>query len=197
MHFRNTEFGLNPAVFYLEANGIKLIHEFSFFKGNHSFPLFKEYLIQVTGSNSGKLVLGLLPWDNSIAFINGVEILSVPQKQFNLKVISILLTFAQELPTHVSFETLYRLSMGGLNLSPMKDSLWRKSESDKSFLINPTAARNISINPNLIRYHKGVSIEIAPNLVYATAQEMADVKFNNQRFNILWLFQVEQGFGSS
>ncbi|KAI3520027.1 hypothetical protein L1887_09248 [Cichorium endivia] len=198
LHFypvKNTKFDLNSAVFSVEANGITLIHEFSFFKGNHSFPLFKEYLIQVTGSNSGKLVLGLLPWDNSIAFINGIEILSVPQKQFSSKVIPIPLASAQELPTHVGFETIYRLNMGGPNLSPMNDSLWRKWESDKSFLINPAAARNVSINPNLIRYHEGVSTEIAPNLVYATAQEMADAKVNNQRFNISWLFQVEEGFG--
>lgn len=198
LHFypvKNTKFDLNSAVFSVEANGITLIHEFSFFKGNYSFPLFKEYLIQVTGSNSGKLVLGLLPWDNSIAFINGIEILSVPQKQFSSKVIPIPLASAQELPTHVGFETIYRLNMGGPNLSPMNDSLWRKWESDKSFLINPAAARNVSINPNLIRYREGVSTEIAPNLVYATAQEMADAKVNNQRFNISWLFQVEDGFG--
>nr|KAJ0222667.1 hypothetical protein LSAT_V11C200093230 [Lactuca sativa] len=198
LHFypvENTEFDLNSAVFSVEANGITLIHEFSFFRGNHSFPLFKEYLIQITSSNSGKLVLGLLPWDNSIAFINGIEILSVPNKQFSSKVIPIPLAFAQELPTHVGFETIYRLNMGGPSLSPKNDSLWRKWESDTPFLINPAAVRNVSINPSLIQYHNGVSHEIAPNFVYATAQEMADARVNNQRFNISWLFQVEEGFG--
>lgn len=198
LHFypvNNTRFDLNSAVFSVEANGITLIHEFSFFRDNLSYPLFKEYVIQVTGSNSGKLVLGLLPWDNSIAFVNGIEILSVPDKQFTSKMLPIPLGSALDLPTHVGFETVFRLNMGGPSLSPINDSLWRKWESDESFLVNPFAVRNVSVNPSSIRYHDGVSTDIAPNSVYATAQEMADANVNNQRFNISWLFEVEQGFG--
>ncbi|KAI3799801.1 hypothetical protein L1987_35104 [Smallanthus sonchifolius] len=200
LHFypiKNTRFDLNAAVFSVEANGITLIHEFAFFRGNRnrSHSVFKEYVIEVTGSNSGKLVLGLLPWDNSIAFINGIEILSVPDKLFSSKVIPIPLGFARELPVHVGFETVYRINMGGPSLSPKNDSLWRKWESDESFLYNPAAARNVSVNPYAIRFHDGVSTDIAPNWVYATAEEMADANVNDQRFNISWRFKVEQGFG--
>ncbi|KAL8247658.1 hypothetical protein R6Q59_008874 [Mikania micrantha] len=198
LHFypvKNTRFDLNSAVFSVEANGITLIHEFSFFRGNQSHPVFKEYIIEVTGSNSGKLVLGLLPWDNSIAFINGIEILSVPDKLLSSKVIPIPLGFAREFPVHVGFETIYRVNMGGPSLSPKNDSLWRKWGTDKPFLVNSAAARNVSVNPYSIRFHEGVSTDIAPNWVYATAEEMADAKVNDQRFNISWRFEVEQGFG--
>ncbi|KAJ9540047.1 hypothetical protein OSB04_026553 [Centaurea solstitialis] len=178
LHFypvNNTRFDLNSAVFSVEANGITLIHEFSFFRGNLSYPLFKEYVIEVSGSSSGKLVLGLLPWDNSIAFVNGIEIVPVPDKQFSSRILSIPLGFDLELPNHVGFETVFRVNMGGPSLSPINDSLWRKWESDGSFLVNPFA--------------------IAPNSVYATGQEMADANVNNQMFNISWVFEVEQGFG--
>ncbi|KAK9061209.1 hypothetical protein SSX86_018389 [Deinandra increscens subsp. villosa] len=199
LHFypvKNTRFDLNSAVFSVEANGITLIHEFSFFRGNQSDPVFKEYVIEVTGSNSGKLVLGLLPWDNSIAFVNGIEILSVPDQLLSSKVIPIPLGVAHELPVRVGFETVYRVNMGGSSLSPKNDSLWRKWGLDKSFLINPAAVRNVSVNPSAIRFHDGVvSNDIAPNLVYATAEEMADANVNEQRFNISWRFEVEQGFG--
>lgn len=198
LHFypvKNTQFDLNSAVFTVEANGITLIHEFSFFRENQSHPLYKEYVIEVTGSNSGKLILGLLPWDNSIAFINGIEILYVPNKLFSSKVIPIPSGIAHELPVHVAFETVYRINMGGPNLSFKNDSLWRKWESDESYLVNSAAVRHVSVNPSSIRYHNGVSADIAPNWVYATADEMADANVNEPRFNISWIFKVEQGFG--
>ncbi|XP_071734536.1 receptor-like protein kinase THESEUS 1 [Rutidosis leptorrhynchoides] len=198
IHFyplNNTKFDLSSAVFSVEANGITLIHEFSFFRGNKSYHLLKEYVIEVTGSNSGRLVLGLLPWDNSVAFINAIEILSVPDDQFSSKVIPIPLGLAHEFPTHVGFETVYRINMGGYSLPPNNDSFWRKWESDKSFLVNPAAVRNVSVNPNSIQYHDGVTSDIAPNWVYATADEMADANVNDQRFNISWRFEVEESFG--
>lgn len=197
LHFypvKNNRFDLNSAVFSVEANGITLIHEFSFFRGNKSLHLFKEYVIEVTGSSSGKLVLGLLPWENSVAFINGIEILYVPDKLLSSKVIPIPLGLAHELPVHVGFETVYRVNMGGSRLLPKNDSLWRIWESDKSFLVNPAAVRNVSVNPDSIRFHDGVSTDIAPSWVYATAEEMADANVNDQRFNISWRFEVEQGF---
>ncbi|KAK1409495.1 hypothetical protein QVD17_36021 [Tagetes erecta] len=198
LHFypvKNNRFDLSSAVFSVEANGITLIHEFAFFRGNKSQHLFKEYVIEVTGSSLGKLVLGLLPWENSIAFINGIEIISVPDKVLSSKVIHIPLGVAHELPVHVGFETVYRVNMGGgSRLSPKNDSLWRNWASDKPFLINPAAARNVSVNPDSIRFHDGVSTDIAPNWVYATAEEMADANVNDQRFNISWRFEVEQGF---
>nr|XP_043631401.1 receptor-like protein kinase THESEUS 1 [Erigeron canadensis] len=198
LHFypvKNPKFDLNSAVFSVEANGITLIHEFAFFRGNKSYHLFKEYVIEVSGSSSGKLVLGLLPWDNSIAFVNGIEILWIPDKVFGSKVIPIPLGVAYELPVHVGFETVYRVDMGGSGLSFKNDSLWRKWESDEPFLVHLATARNVSVNPDLIRYHDGVSSDIAPNWVYATAEEMADAKVNDQSFNISWQFEVEQGFG--
>ncbi|KAJ0657753.1 putative protein kinase RLK-Pelle-CrRLK1L-1 family [Helianthus debilis subsp. tardiflorus] len=207
LHFypvKNARFDLDSAVFSVEANGITLIHEFSFFRGGNqsqgqsqsqSYHLFKEYVVDVTGLSSGKLVLGLLPWDNSIAFVNGIEVVYVPDKVFSSKVVPIPLGVARELPVRVGFETVYRINMGGSRLSPKNDSLWRIWESDVSFLLNPAAARNVSVNPNLIWFRDGVSTDIAPNWVYATAEEMADARVSDQRFNISWRFEVEQGFG--
>ncbi|GKA67453.1 receptor-like protein kinase THESEUS 1 [Tanacetum coccineum] len=198
LHFypvKNSKFDLSSAVFSVEANGITLIHEFGFFRGNKSYHLYKEYVVDVTSANVGKLVVGLLPWDNSIAFVNGIEVLSVPDKLFSAKVTPIPLGDGFELPGRVGFETVYRVDMGGSGLLPKDDPFWRKWDSDEEFLVNPAAARNVSVDPGLIRYHDGVASDVAPNLVYATAEEMADAKVNNQRFNISWWFEVEQGFG--
>ncbi|GJX58886.1 receptor-like protein kinase THESEUS 1 [Tanacetum coccineum] len=154
-----------------------------------------EYVVDVTSANVNKLVVGLLPWDNSVAFVNGIEVLSVPDKLFSVKVTPIPLGDGFELPGRVGFETVYRVDMGGSGLLPKDDPFWRKWDSDEEFLVNPAAARNVSVDPGLIRYHDGVASDVAPNLVYAIAEEMADAKVNNQRFNISWWFEVEQGFG--
>ncbi|KAI5659865.1 hypothetical protein M9H77_28658 [Catharanthus roseus] len=89
---------------------------------------------------------------------------------------------------------MYRVNMGGPLLTPKNDTLWRIWKPDKPFLLNAAAARNVSKDPRSIKYPAGVSVEIAPNWVYATAQEMADAKVTDQKFNITWGFKVEHGF---
>ncbi|XVE99503.1 hypothetical protein REPUB_Repub03eG0204500 [Reevesia pubescens] len=89
-----------------------------------------------------------------------------------------------EISKHVAFETAYRINMGGPLLTPKNNSMWRIWEPDQPYLVNP----------NLIKYPDGISVKIAPNWVYATAQEMAEANVTDQRFNISWTFEVEEGF---
>ncbi|XP_059628190.1 receptor-like protein kinase THESEUS 1 [Cornus florida] len=197
LHFypvENSQYNLESAVFSVVANGITLLHGFSFSKMGKKYPLIKEYVIEVGGLSSKKLVLTLSPWDGSIAFINGIEIAFVPNGQFPSSAVPIPLGAAVDIPTHVAFDTAYRINMGGPLLTPKNDILWRIWESDKPFLVNAATARNVSTDLSLVKYPAGVSVEIAPNLVYATAQEMADANVSDQKFNISWAFEVDEGF---
>lgn len=191
---KDSQYYLKSAVFSVLANGITLLHEFSFSKLSKNYPLLKEYVIEVGHLSSNKLVLTISPVIGSIAFMNGIEMVSVPHSQFNSNVIPIPLGPAYKIPTNFAFETVYRVNMGGPILTPKNDTLWRIWESDHRFLFNAASARSISTKPSLIKYSDGVSIEIAPNWVYATAQEMADANVTDQKFNITWEFDVEQGF---
>ncbi|XAR66324.1 Non-specific serine/threonine protein kinase [Bertholletia excelsa] len=190
----NSQYNLQSAVFSVAANGITLLHGFSFSKSSNIYPFFKEYVIEVGGSTSSKLVLSLSPWNNSIAFINGIEILSIPSRQFSSNANPIPIGPDVQIPSQVGLETLYRLNMGGPLLTPKNDTLWRIWKSDKPFLVNPASARNVFANPRSIKYPNGESVEIAPNWVYATAQAMADANVTNQKFNISWAFEVDEGF---
>ncbi|CAL5363585.1 unnamed protein product [Camellia sinensis] len=118
----------------------------------------------------------------------------MPNGKFPLRAVPIPIGPELEIPTHVGFETAYRVNMGGQILTPKNDTLWRIWESDQPFLINSASARNVSVNPGSIEYPSGVSVDIAPNWVYATAQEMADANVTNQKFNISWAFKVDEGF---
>lgn len=193
--FENPKFNLKSAVFSVVANGITLLHGFSFSKVGKTSHLVKEYVFEVDRTSSKKLVLTLSPRNGSISFINGIEVVSVPDGQFpSTKVMPVPLGPAVDVPKHLAFETAYRINMGGQHITPKNDSLWRTWDPDHAFLVNAAAARNVTANSSRIKYSDGVSVETAPNWVYATAQEMADAQVSNQKFNISWAFEVEHGF---
>ncbi|KAA8534253.1 hypothetical protein F0562_031770 [Nyssa sinensis] len=197
LHFyplKNSQYSLESAVFSVVANGITLLHGFSSSNLGKNSPLLKEYVIEVGGLSSKKLVLTLSPWDGSIAFINGIEVVSVPDRQFPSSAVPVPLGASLEIPTHVAFETAYRINVGGLLLTPKNDTLWRTWKTDQPFLVNAASARNVLKDPSSIKYPAGVSVEIAPNWVYASAQEMADANVSDQKFNISWAFDVDEGF---
>ncbi|KAM1028649.1 hypothetical protein FF1_041211 [Malus domestica] len=196
--FENAKFNLKSAVFSVMVNGITLLHGFSFANERKISQLVKEYVFEVSGKGSGKsLVLRLSPWNNSVAFINGIEVVSVPNGQFSSsQVISVPLGKPLvDVPKDAALETAYRINMGGQHISsPKNDTMWRTWKPDHAFLLNAAAARTIRADPGSINYPDGVSLDIAPNWVYATAQEMADAKVSSQKFNISWAFEVEKGF---
>ncbi|CAN4096027.1 unnamed protein product [Withania somnifera] len=198
LHFyplKNNQHNLKSAVFSVVANGVTLLHEFSFSRLGKTEPFLKEYIVEIGGSSSsGDLVLTLSPASGSVAFINGIEVVSVPEGQFDFSVVPIPMGPGFVIPSSVALETAYRVNMGGARLTPRNDTLWRMWTSDNSFLVNPDSARNVTKDPKSVKYPAGESVDIAPNWVYATAQEMADAKVVDQKFNITWSFQVEHGF---
>ncbi|PIA38948.1 hypothetical protein AQUCO_02700262v1 [Aquilegia coerulea] len=198
LHFfpvENSQYNLNTSVFSVWANGIPLLHEFSFAElGKEQASLMKEYVIPVGDSDSKKLILTLSPLKNSVAFINGIEVISVPQGQFPTSAIPIPLGSQVEIPTQKAFQTAYRINMGGPLVSPWNDTLWRSWEPDQKFLINAASASSVIVDPSSIKYPPGVSEEIAPNSIYASAQEMGNANVVDQKFNISWTFVVDLGF---
>lgn len=192
--FENPHYDMKSAVFSVVANGITLMYRFSFSNSSKIAPVLKEYVVDLSGTSSKRLSMTFSPSNGSIAFINGIEVVSLPNKQFPSSAMPVPLGPEVEIPPHVAFETAYRVNMGGPLLTPKNDSLWRTWEPDKPFLVIPASARNVTGNPRSIKYPDGVSVEIAPNWVYATAQEMADANVSDQRFNISWEFVVEHGF---
>ncbi|KAK9019428.1 hypothetical protein V6N11_053952 [Hibiscus sabdariffa] len=196
LHFfpvRNSKYDLRSAVFSVVANGITL-HRFSFSKSGRNSPLVKEYVIEIRDSGSKSLELTFSPSNGSVAFVNGIEVVAVPNTIFPSGVLPVPLGPEVEIPKHVALETAYRVNMGGPLLTPKNDSMWRTWEPDQAYLINAASAKSVAVNPNLIKYTDGISAEIAPNSVYATAQEMAEANVTDQRFNISWTFEVDRGF---
>ncbi|KAM7272118.1 hypothetical protein ACFE04_031332 [Oxalis oulophora] len=183
---------LKSAVFSVLCNGVTLLHGFSYSRIRKITPLLKEYVVEI--SEGANFVLTFAPWSGSIAFINAIELVSIPTMQYPFDVLPVPFGPAFEITDIIAFETVYRINMGGPLLTPKNDSLWRTWESDKRFLTNPASARSVKVDPSLVNYPDGEAAEIAPHLVYATAQEMAEANVSEQNFNISWLFEVEPNF---
>ncbi|XP_047968191.1 receptor-like protein kinase THESEUS 1 [Salvia hispanica] len=166
-----------------------LLHNFSFdtYKGSY---LFKEYAVNVT---SNSLLVTFIPANGSVAFVNAIEVVSVPD--------SLIPDQASVAPygqfdglSGLALETIYRLNMGGPLITAQNDTLRRTWENDGKYLHVNSSASNVSVDPLNIKYGDAVAPEIAPNYVYATAQTMGDASVSNVNFNITWVLQVDPSF---
>ncbi|GFY83318.1 protein kinase superfamily protein [Actinidia rufa] len=111
---------------------------------------------------------------------------SASSYEFNIKKIG----------NHLILETVYRINVGGLKLTPFNDTLWRTWTSDEDFLILKSAAKIASITHTPNYQTGGASREIAPDNVYMTAQQMNKDNLSTAlMFNITWEFSVGSGVG--
>ncbi|KAL3850767.1 hypothetical protein ACJIZ3_012649 [Penstemon smallii] len=166
---------LTSASFTVVTEDFVLLHNFSFRNYNSSY-LFKEYLVNVT---SNGLVISLIPANNSIAFVNAIEVVSVPDNLIPDQTASISPSGPFNGLSELAFETVYRLNMGGPLITSENDTLGRIWENDYKYLHVNSSAVNVSVNPSNIKYGASVTPEIAPNYVYATAEAMGDANVDN------------------
>ncbi|KAF6163202.1 hypothetical protein GIB67_025066 [Kingdonia uniflora] len=167
-----------------------LLNNFTFKKYKGSF-LFKEYSVNVTSNTLG---LTFIPSNNSVAFVNGVEVVSVPDDLIPNQAASLSHMGPSSGLSVLAFETVYRVNMGGPLLTPQNDTLGRTWENDKKYLHVNSSAQAVTVNPSMIKYPVAVTPEIAPNWVYATAEHMENADVANTNFNITWVFPVDPNF---
>ncbi|KAK9149991.1 hypothetical protein Syun_008300 [Stephania yunnanensis] len=181
---------LRSAPITVVTDNFVLLNNFTFKNYNGSY-LFKEYAINVT---SDSLSLNFIASNNSVTFVNGIEVVSIPDELFPDQ--------AQDLAPVGPFnglsgralETVYRLNMGGPLITPQNDTLGRTWENDEKYLHLNSSAKAVSVNPANIRYPTFVTTEIAPNWVYATAETMGDANVPVVNFNVTWVFPVDPNF---
>ncbi|CAM8988670.1 unnamed protein product [Rhodiola kirilowii] len=185
---RGSSQNLTSASITVVTNEFVLLENFTFENYNGSY-LFKEYAVNVTDDT---LTLTFIPSNNSVAFINAVEVMSIPDEVIPDQATELTPKDAFSLSEH-ALETVYRLNMGGPVLTPVNDTQGRTWENDARYLHVNSSGANVSVSPSVIRY-KTVTPEIAPNLVYATAETMGDSDVPNENFNITWVFTVDPNF---
>jgi len=181
-------YNLTNSVFSVTTDTTVLLHDFS--AGDTSSIVFKEYLIYA----AEKLSLYFKPHKGSTAFINAVEIVSVPDELVPDSASSVPQAPDFKGLSSFSLEILHRINIGGDLISPKIDPLSRTWLSDKPYNTFPEGSRNVTVDPSTITYPDGgATALIAPNPVYATAEEMADAQTSQPNFNLSWRMSVDFG----
>ncbi|EYU36239.1 hypothetical protein MIMGU_mgv1a001323mg [Erythranthe guttata] len=149
----------------------------------------REYSVTVT---AGDLVITFSPSSNSFAYINALEVVSVPDT-----------LIADDASTYdplgpfkglmgQSMETVWRLNMGGPFISLANDTLGRTWISDSGFLLQPNLA---TFATGVAHYLEGgATPDTAPPMVYGTCRKMDSAANPNSNFNVTWGFKVDPGF---
>ncbi|KAK9085142.1 hypothetical protein Sjap_025553 [Stephania japonica] len=168
-----------------------LLSNFTFSRRNGS-SLSKEYLINVATES---LSITFIPSNNSVTFVNGIEVVSVPDELIPDQVPTVVHSSPLNGLSNLAFETVYRLNMGGPLLTPQNDTLGRTWQNlDRRYLHVNSSAVNVSVDPSTIKYPVGVTPEIAPNWVYSTAENMGNGNVPDSNFNVTWVFPVDSSF---
>ncbi|KAA8536075.1 hypothetical protein F0562_028553 [Nyssa sinensis] len=192
LHFfpiNNNEFNLQHSKFTVTTDNLVLLHEFSV--SNSSSWFVKEFLVNVT---TERFSIKFIPVKSSTAFINGIEVVSTPD---------ILLTDVGSTLFPVgsitglsanSYQTVYRLNMGGQLITSQNDTLGRTWVSDEPYLKSKNLAQSVSVAPKIIKYPEGLSPLIAPPSVYASAVEMGDARTIKPNFNVTWNLDIDMSY---
>ena len=161
--------------------------------------LFKEYSINVT---SAALTVTLEPAPGSFAFINAMEVLSMPPDILQ-DLTSPVGAGVNTAPVSVGMsgtaaECVYRINVGGPPVSPLNDSagLYRNWAANRTHLFSDAGLESVSTSRDSIVYPPLLPAYTAPPSVYSTALQMQQPQdtISNSLFNISWVFRIDPGF---
>lgn len=208
----STGFDMTKSFFSVHAADHTLVSNFSAFLNLHhpllseNIPqpstLIKEYVITV--NQSRLLEVTFTPSPNSYAFVNAIEVVSIPDK-FYIKgnddgenAIKMVGPDSQEtsrfyIDDSLALEKLYRLNVGGETDTPSTDDsgMFRSWDRDQPYLLMADTG-TVPLPPIPINYTNTTPPYTAPQLVYSTARTMNDPY--DGRSNMTWIFQVDSGF---
>lgn len=180
-------FDMSTANFAVTTQNNILLSDFTVQKN----PVVKEYSVNVT---SDTLVITFTPSSNSIAFVNAIEVVSVPDELIADDASTINAPGSFSGLVTLAFETVWRINMGGPTVSSANDTLHRTWVPDQNFLATPDLATDVS-NMAAVKYVDGGATEnIAPRTVYGTLTEMNSSSDPRSNFNVTWQFDVDPGF---
>ncbi|KAI8031537.1 putative receptor-like protein kinase [Camellia lanceoleosa] len=185
--FVDGNYNLSTAKFSVLAQDFTLLRDFQPQNGS----VIKEYSLNITSDN---LVLTFTPFANSFAFLNALEILSLPDELIpdGAKTIDPLVKNQSVLTR--ALETVARVNMGNQTVSPQNDTLWRFWVSDETYL-NHVNFVNFVSKIGAVNYSmKWPTRNVAPSYVYGTATTLNSQLDPNTLVNVTWFFPVDPGF---
>ncbi|XP_049346420.1 receptor-like protein kinase FERONIA [Solanum verrucosum] len=187
-------FDKSESFFSVTANHFTLLSNFSAFytvaaSTNSSKAVRKEFVINVNEFQI--LNITFSPSPNSYAFVNGIEIVSMPTNLYiggdnRIKLVG--QNDPYSIYNDTALETLYRLNVGGHSIASTEDTgMYRVWDSDEEFVVvYGFQTSEFDVN---ITYTTETPPYAAPRIVYVTSRTMAN---NSQSLD--WIFPLDSGF---
>ncbi|CAH8389257.1 unnamed protein product, partial [Eruca vesicaria subsp. sativa] len=214
LHFYPTRYGSDldaaKSLFSVTVNGFSLLKNFSpGLTANASSKPFviKEFIVPVLGEHK-TLNLTFKPSPHSLAFINGVEIVSMPNRLytkggFDDHITDVGSNGDFEIDDTTALETIYRVNVAGDEVPEVTDpGMFRQWPSDseviqkKKFVDTGMYSRIEAFVLERFNYTEKTPACVAPEAVYGTYRSIDNVKYpkQNPEFSLTWLFPVDAGF---
>ncbi|XP_068655274.1 receptor-like protein kinase ANXUR2 [Aristolochia californica] len=198
LHFYPSSYsGLNAfdSFFSVVANGYTLVSNFS--AAITAQALTQAYIIkEYSLSPSSNLNLTFVPSDkynNSYAFINGVEVISTPDLFDSPPTLAGFSDQTVDVGTS-TLQTMFRLNVGGQFIGAANDSgLFRAWYDDSPYIFGAGFGVTFSADNN-VRVKKPKPEYIAPVDVYSSARSMGPDPNVNKNFNLTWVFAVDANY---
>ncbi|KAM1742212.1 receptor-like protein kinase ANXUR1 [Malus sylvestris] len=202
LHFYPSSYdGLEASNSYFDviANGFSLLRNFS--AAITTQALTQAYIMRefsLVPAQSGNLNITFVPssqHDKSYAFVNGIEVISMPAEMFQP---ANMIGFQDQTidVQNSSLQTMFRLNVGGQFIPTRNDSgLTRTWYDDSPYLFGAAFGVTCQAEKNVsIKYPSNLPEYIAPPNVYGTARSMGPNSKINQNYNLTWVFTVDANF---
>lgn len=184
--FNHESRNLSTARFSVSAQSFTLLKDFR----PPSVPVVKEYVLNIT---SNSLVLNFIPFKDSFAFVNALEVISIPDELIPNSANTFDPPGEQNNLWKHALEKVARVNMGNQVVNPENDSLWRHWDSDFSYLKHENLVKFVE-NVRAVNYTRFPTKDIAPASVYGTATKLDTESNPTTLTNMTWLFDVDPGF---
>ncbi|CAK9319793.1 unnamed protein product [Citrullus colocynthis] len=195
--------GLNAsdALFSVSTPSYTLLKNFSASQTaealNYAY-IVKEYSIHVDGDRLNLTFIPSSSHPKAYAFVNGIEIVSMADIYSDTSGRTLIVgpSTPFTVDNATALENLYRLNVGGNDISPSGDTgMYRSWFDDTPYLYG--AAQGVTMNTDqntTLNYPPNIPTYVAPENVYSTARAMGPDNNVNLNYNLTWIFPVDTGF---
>ncbi|RLN24448.1 receptor-like protein kinase HERK 1 [Panicum miliaceum] len=184
--FASQSYDLAAASFKVSTQDAVLIDSYTPAKNAAYQPVRDEFLLDVA---RGTLIVTFVPLAGGLAFVNAVEVVSVPD---SLMADPARTSRRQQLiPIVLPLQTAYRVNVGGPAVAAASDTLSREWTKDQSYLAASAGVvtRVLAYNGSLKYLAGEATPDDAPGIVYATSRELVMLKTVDQ---MTWQFDVDK-----
>ncbi|EOY03758.1 Malectin/receptor-like protein kinase family protein, putative [Theobroma cacao] len=192
---------ITTSFFSVTANNYTLLRNFSAYLVSATSPpkvfIIKEFVVPV--SNNKMLHVTFSPSPYSFAFVNGIEVVSMPTNLYTVQKYGshrlVGTNYFFELDNNTALETAYRLNVGGGDVSNIDDSgMFRTWHGDVDYIFGAASGVTPFQPEATIKYTLATPAYTAPEVVYKTSRTMGPTPSINLNYNLTWLCPVDSGF---